>query len=299
MALHAINAGQPLTPAIRAAAAGLAPGAPVVVMVHGFRFSPASTQHDPHRHILSLTPTAGERRAVSWPAGLGFTAAGDEGLALAFGWEARGKLRHAYAQAGEVGADLAALIDAVSDASGRPVAVIGHSLGARVALSAMARVQPGSMGRVVLLAGAEFRDRAEAALATPGGRRAEVINVTTRENDPFDFAVELLLGRGQGATIGLGLSQRARNWIDLQIDQPEVLAGLAALGFAVSAPGSRACHWSPYLRAGMFDLYRAALCHPWSLPLPLIARHIPDRQAPRWSRLLRLRPAQSPSLGRA
>ena len=109
MALHAINAGQPLTPAIRAAAAGLAPGAPVVAMVHGFRFSPASTQHDPHRHILSLTPTAGERRAVSWPAGLGFTATGDEGLALAFGWEARGKLRHAYAQAGEVGADLAAL----------------------------------------------------------------------------------------------------------------------------------------------------------------------------------------------
>ncbi len=30
----------------------LAPGAPLVVMIHGFRYSPSHASRDPHRHIL-------------------------------------------------------------------------------------------------------------------------------------------------------------------------------------------------------------------------------------------------------
>ncbi|WP_299359724.1 DUF726 domain-containing protein [uncultured Paracoccus sp.] len=299
MALHVVNAGENACPEAWAAAKRLPDRGPLVVMVHGYRFSPSDPDHDPHRHILSLTPAPGLRRAVSWPAELGFTQQGDEGLAIAYGWEARGHLRGAYARAAEAGAELALLIDRLAITSRRPVAVIGHSLGARVALSALARVAPGAIGRVVLLAGAEFRDCAEQVVSSPAGMLAEIINVTTRENDPYDFGIELLLRGGRVGTVGLGLSHRQDNWIDLQIDQPGVLDGLRALGFPVSAPGSRTCHWSPYLRTGMFDLYRAALCQPWSLPLPLLARHLPDRQARRWSRLFSLRASQSVSLGRA
>ena len=99
MALAAINGRDPAPPALWARAAHLLPDAPIVVMIHGYRFSPYSTPHCPHRHILSLTPDRDARRALSWPAALGFTADGPEGLAGAYGWEARGSLPDAYRNA--------------------------------------------------------------------------------------------------------------------------------------------------------------------------------------------------------
>ncbi len=299
MALHVVNSGQNASARTWTAAKHLPDRAPLVVMIHGYRFSPSSPEHDPHRHILSLTPADGARHAVSWPASLGFSAAGDEGLAIAYGWEARGNLRGAYARAADTGAELAGLIDRLAITARRPVALIGHSLGARVALSAMARAAPGAVGRVVLLAGAEFTSAAERAAASPAGMLSEIINITTRENDPYDFALELLLRAGREGTVGLGLSRPQDHWVDIQIDEPGTIAGLRAMGFPVSDPASRACHWSPYLRQGLFDFYRAALCQPWSLPLPLLARHLSQHQAPRWSRLFEFHAPQSWSFGRA
>ena len=110
-------------------AAGLSTPAPIVVMVHGYRYSPSEPAHDPHRHILSLDPDPGGRRVTSWPRALGF-GAGDpgEGLAIAFGWEARGSLGGAYRRAGMAGAALARLLSRLADQAGRPGAVIGcHS----------------------------------------------------------------------------------------------------------------------------------------------------------------------------
>ena len=52
-----------LIPAARAL-----PGhAPLIVMIHGFRYSPAAAHCDPHRHILSLDPDPADRRVLSWP----------------------------------------------------------------------------------------------------------------------------------------------------------------------------------------------------------------------------------------
>ena len=39
-------------------------------------------------------------------------------------------------------------------------------------------------------------------------------------------------------------------------------------------------------RAGLFDVWRAALCTPQALPLSLLAMARPERPARRWSRLL-------------
>ncbi|WP_374301845.1 DUF726 domain-containing protein [Paracoccus sp. (in: a-proteobacteria)] len=270
--------------------------APIILMVHGYRYSPAAPHSDPHRHILSLDPDASDRRALSWPRALGFGAgAEDEGLAIAFGWEARGMLGNAYARAGEVGRSVAALVSLVSEGANRPVAVIGHSLGARVALQALHEAEPGSVGRIVLLAGAEFRDTAAAALDSPAGRRAEVLNVTSRENDLFDFALELWLDRGRRQALGFGLDRPAGNWLDVQIDDQATLTALDRLGFPVERRPLRLSHWTPYLRRGLFDFYRTALAQPWALSLPMLRARLPGRIEPRWSRLL-APPAQSGGL---
>ena len=267
-------------------AADLPAGRPIVVMIHGYRFSPRIPEASPHRHILSLAPDPAAQRAMSWPRALGFTENGDEGLAVAFGWHARGGLRAAYARAAGAGAELAALVDALVLAARRPVAMIGHSLGARVALAAMQRAAPGSVGRVVLLSAAELQGRAEAAIASPAGMLAEVVNVTSRENDPYDLGLELILSGGRQRALGFGLGQPRRNWVDLQIDDPDTLDSLRRLGFSIEGRASRACHWSPYLRAGLFAVWRTVLCQPAALPLPLLAMARPERPARRWSRLI-------------
>lgn len=287
MALVIINHGETPPEMLWRACAALPPGVPVVVMIHGYRFSPSQPTSNPHRHILSLEPAEGSRRAVSWPRALGFRDPHDpaDGLAIAYGWEAQGSLRSAYGRAGQVGADLAPLIDRLAGATGRPVGLIGHSLGARVALSAIADAAPGSVGRAILLAAAELRARAAEAMASPAGRAAEVINVTSRENDLYDLAMEVALSGGVRRALGFGLREARDNWLDLQIDAPETLQALRGMGFPVGGRTLRCCHWSPYLRDGVFQLYHAALRQPESLPLWLLRRHLPDHAAPRWSRL--------------
>lgn len=262
-------------------------GAPIVVMVHGYRYSPSEPAHDPHRHILSLHPDRRCRRSTSWPRALGFGAEGDHsGLALAYGWEARGSLGGAYRRAGAAGKTLAGIVSRLADQTGREVAIIGHSLGARVALQALSSARAGSVGRVILLTGAEFRDNAAEAISAPAGQHAEIINITSRENDLFDFALEQWLARGKRQALGFGLEQPSRNWLDVQIDHGETLAALDDLGFPTERRPLRLSHWTPYLRRGLFNFYRTALCQPWALPLGMLHARLPGRIEPRWSRLL-------------
>lgn len=281
-----VNAGHAPPQRLWKLAAELPSGAPVVVMVHGYRYSPSHPRHDPHRHILSLNPEPGAARVASWPRGLGFAPeAQAPGLAVALGWEARGALRRAYARAGETGAELARLAGDLAQAAGRPVALIGHSLGGRVCLSALAGAEAGSLSRLVLLSAAAFRDEATEALARPAAAQAEILNVTSRENDLFDFALEQILAFGRRRALGLGLGGAARNWLDIQIDDAAVLDALEALGFPTERRAARLSHWSSYLRGGLFDLYRRALCQPRELPLALLRNHLPRDHQPRWTRL--------------
>ncbi|MFM2355522.1 MAG: hypothetical protein RLZZ528_1258 [Pseudomonadota bacterium] len=258
----------------------------VTVMTHGYRYAPDDPVHDPNDHILG--PVGGNGRSLSWPRHLGFRDANHApGLAVALGWNARGTIWAAHRASGQAATGLAQVLTRIR--ARRPdlrITAIGHSLGARVILQALPQLAQGTLARAVLLAAAAFRAETLAALATPGGSGVEVVNVTSRENDLFDGLIEAILPGGWSGSIGHGLGQSHRGWVDLQLDHPEVMRGLARLGFPVGDPARRICHWSAYRRPGVFALYRALLTDPALLPLELLARALPQRQHPRWSRLL-------------
>jgi len=264
--------------------------APVVAMIHGWRYAPGLRADCPHGSILSLDPPPGNRRAVSWPRHLGLD--GQAGLGIALGWNAKCDPWRAHLRAGHTGTALAAIAQAVHDLSGRPLQVIAHSMGARVALAALPHVAAGQISRIILLAAAETRCRTLAALATQAGRAVEVVNVTTRENDIFDACFEWGIHLGLRTSIGQGLGRPRAGWHDLWIDQPRTLADLASLGHPLADPPRRMCHWSPYLRPGTIALYRALIDGRFAAEdLP---RHQPGR---RWSRLILGGPVPNPDAG--
>lgn len=267
--------------------ARLAPSAPVVAMVHGYRFSPGAGQHCPFGHIFALNPDTllrgrHDKTLVSWPRHLGL--GGAAGLAIAFGWPARGWIGHVNARAMAAGAGLAALAAAIAEIDpARQLDVIGHSLGARAALAALPHARPGHLRRLILLAGAETRGPALRALRSAAGQAAQIINVTTRENDLFDFLYEWGVAAGRDTAIGQGLGCALPNWINLQLDGPHNLQALVQLGYPLPTPPARVCHWSPYIRPGIFTLYRAIL--DGSLNLSDLSAALPNTQSRRWSGL--------------
>ncbi len=265
------------TDAALAAAARLPPGAPVAVMIHGYRYRPGTPRGCPHRSLYAA--------GAGWPAALAL-AQGD-GLAVGLGWNAQGTLHGAYLRAGRAGQALApflACLRAVAPAV--RIALIGHSLGARVGLAALRHARPGDADAAILLAPAEFAPLAQVAADSPGGRAARIVSVTSRENLPFDRGLGLLLAGGLLPTLHGGLPEPRAHWTDLALSDAAALARLKALGHPVAPPERRVCHWSAYTRPGAMPLYRAIL--DGSLPADRLAAALPPRPRLATPRALRL-----------
>jgi hypothetical protein len=245
---------------LAAATHSLGPGAPVIVLIHGYKYTPGDPRRCPHDHILSLKPRPAAR-AISWPRHLGFGRGANEGLCIAFGWNARGTLWQAHAEARRAGRALAHAICRLRATTSAPVHIMAHSLGARVALAAFHDLPPLAIGRAILLAGADTRSAAEAALATAAGSTAEVVNVHSGENTLFDllFRAAIHPHRPFARTLGAGLGREDPRWLDLAIDAAGTRAHLAAQGFRIAPPARAVCHWSAYLRPGLLPLYRTLL----------------------------------------
>ena len=263
--------------------------APILVMVHGWRFSPSVPAHDPFTHIMSPVRARPGLAALSWPRHLGFGRRDPmEGLGLAFAWEARGSFWGAHARAWHAGEALADILGTLGRAyPGRPVGIMAHSLGARVVLRAMRLMPEGSVRRVVLMSPAEHRSAARAAMASPAGRGSEVICVRSVENRVFDGLLQLLVPR-PGPVLGLGLPGQA-NWVDLDPCDPATVEALARLGHRVAPGRWRVCHHSSYARPGMMRLHRALLRDPARTPLSAL-RITPSGRA--------LAPASDPAMMR-
>ncbi len=299
--LRAAVAGEGMEAGLRRRLADCPPQAPVVVMVHGFKFHPDDPASDPHRSLFALDAAGGGRRVRSWPEGLGFAEdAGDSGLCVGFAWPAsapllgslltRGRTGFAcvYDRAAGYGERLAELVRLLQRlAPGRPVDIIGHSLGARVGLAALPglAVPP---GRVILLGAAEFASRAvEFARGAPAP--AEIYNVTARSNDLYDVAFELFAPRrtwGERA-VGLGLAAKLPTCVDLQLDRAEVTAWINGLGIPLTPSSARLCHRGFYTRGGALAVYQAILRRrPGCDVAELRAAPCLAAQEPRWSRIV-------------
>ncbi len=246
------------------------------------------------------------RGARDWPAALGFSAGGvADGLCLGFGWDAHAPHGASYAReacngfaavynrAAQAGARLAELCRWIAER--RPdlkIDLFAHSLGARVALSAMGTpgVAP-TLGRVLLLGAAEDAETARGMLpACAWARGPQIFHMAARHNDAFDALFEAaaprIRGRRPQALGREGLRDRRADWIDLQLDSPAFAAFANARGIPLAVRAPRVCHWGFYLRPGAMDLHRAILRdrEAWSIPT-LRAEGVPEGLAPRWSRL--------------
>lgn len=256
MAHLAVTSGLAMPPmALRRALAELAPGAPIVLMVHGFRYCPHDPQNDPHRSLLSPQP----RAEGAWPAALGLC--GGEGLSIGFGWSALGTIWDAYGALERAAEDLAALIATLEQiAPGHPLHLIGHSLGARLVLHGLKRSPRGAVARAILIAPAVFRSEAAAIMDQPNLAMTQIFSVLSRENTAFDMLLRAALPR-EGATLGRG-GPAQENWLDLRLDAPHVQEVFAALGWPLDGARRLICHGSGYRRAGVWPLYRALLTRP-------------------------------------
>ena len=272
--------------ALGRAIAGNVDGASVLIMLHGYRYSPSQPRLSPHNFILQDSPND------SWPHEMGYgEGTPDQGLCIAFGWEAGGTIWHANREAGRSGLALADLIKQLSALGAGPVNIMAHSLGARVALAALSHLSPGMIGRMILMTGAELRSTAEAALMTAAGRSVQVLNVISRENDIFDFLYEWLLVPHRLGARALGAGLTLPHCVTAQIDNPDHLTGLRFLGFPIPITTRRICHWSSYTRPGLFPLYRKFLASSGAIDLADLRISLPVTLMQRWSRFLQ-RPLQ-------
>lgn len=261
---------------------------PVIVMIHGFKYLPGHRRHCPHRHILSLHPQDTPWRVPSWPRQLGFgTGHRNEGLAIAFGWEARGALWQAQKRAVQAGRALAKVIARIKQRDPRrPVHVVAHSMGTELALEALHHLPAGGINRILSLTGASYSSRVYDALETPAGRSTEFINITSRENDPFDFLFERLITPPCPGDRAMGFGIDAPNAVTVQLDCAGTLDHLDRLGAPIAQPKRRVCHWSSYTRPGVLQFYNDLLRRPDHLPLRTIRSGLPGTPDPRWSRLV-------------
>ena len=306
--LLAAASGEDLEAGLRRRLARCPPTAPIVVLIHGFKFHPDLAHADPHRSLFALDTARDDRKVRSWPEGLGFRAdEGETGLCIGLAWPAsapvlaslvttgRNGFARVYDRAAPYGARLAQLVALLQRlAPGRPVDLMAHSLGARVALAALPDLAE-APGRVILLGAAEFDARALEFLdASRAPRLPQIYNVTARANDLYDLAFETFAPRrGWGErAVGLGLRAQRPCWLDLQLDRPEVTAWINALGIPLTASSARLCHWGFYTRGGALAVYEAILRRRpgWDIG-SLRATPCFAAQDPRWSRLLPRRPA--------
>lgn len=281
---HPVSHDAPTVPAGFLMARHLETQGPVIVMVHGYSYCPHRRGDCPHELIYALDPV--QDAVPSWTRALGF-GSGDprEGVALGFGWNARGTPRRAHGRAQAAGQALARVVEFVRTIDQtRKIHVIAHSLGSEVVFSALQTAQTRVFDRIILLAAASRTSRAHAAMQSVAGRVAELINVTSRENDLFDLIVERVIP-ADCTTPAIGRGLALRNAVTVQLDCPRTLAHLGHLGHPVAAPDRRVCHWSVYTRGGVMPLYRALLREPKALTLARLRAGLPAEAEPRWSRI--------------
>lgn len=270
---------------------------PVIILIHGYKYDPDCARCSPHASIFSRAAHPDKPTHAGWLRPLGFgTGSAREGLAIAFGWRARGNIWRAERSARIAGRHLAQAIREIrAIAPHREIHAVTHSMGSEVILSALPDLAPGDVSRIVTLTGATYASRASAALRTEAGRAVELFNITSRENDIFDFFYERLIAPPTRGDWAMGIGLDLPNVVNIQLDCARTLAALPAFGGHIAAPNRAVCHWSSYTRAGALRFYAHALRQREAVPLDALRAALPVAVAPRWSRMF-VRPQGLPLL---
>ena len=253
--------------------------APIVIMIHGYKYHPAYPANDPHKLLYSSDPETHSSNSTSWPLGLGFQKlTHEDGLAIGFAWEGKPSTKilpkprlssfaHVYAQANRAGSHLGRLIDWIGELSpGRKIDIIAHSLGARVTFSGLLRAKNTNMGRIILMGGAEYKSVVERYFRHINrSPKLEVFCVRTRRNAFVDFLFETFAPRPHptDTAIGRGYQGPRANWMNIRLDDPAMLTMLSTRGIGISPPTSMKLvdHWGFYNRAGILKFYQHLLRH--------------------------------------
>lgn len=270
--------------ALRSAARGTGP---IIILIHGFKYDPTCLRHSPHTRIFAQRTHPDKPGDVAWLRHLGFgTGDPGEGLAIAFGWRARGNIWAAHASARAAGRQLADMVaDLHRHAPTRPIHVMTHSMGSEVIFEALRTLPAHSIQRIVTITGASYISSAVTALQSSAGRLAELINITSRENDLFDFIYERLIAPPAPLDRAIGGGLDLPNTVTIQLDCAHTLAQLTCFGGHVAPAKARVCHWSGYTRPGALRFYTHCLRAPGATPLAALQAAMPSVPAPRWSRL--------------
>jgi pimeloyl-ACP methyl ester carboxylesterase len=206
----------------------------------------------------------------------------DEGLALGFGWNARGPVWRAARRARAAGGQLGRILRILHRAAPhRPIHLMTHSMGAEVALAALHVLPRGAITRLLTLAPASYHSTADAALQSPAGATLEWINVTSRENALFDLMYERLVSPPCRKDRVIGARLHAVNATTLRLDCPRTLDWLQRFGAQIAPPTARICHWSGYTRPGALGFYNRLLRDPARVPLASLQAPAPAAPA-RW-----------------
>ena len=287
--LHLHNSPTAALPALHTAARGTGP---IIIMVHGYKYDPTNKLYDPHSSIFALKPRAKCGNGALWPQALGFGVGGQtEGLAIAFGWKARGNIWQAQQMARIAGQRLGRIIRVLNNITPhRPINIISHSMGSEVAFEALKHVPEHNVARLVTLTGASYVGKAMDAMRSPAGLTTELFNVTSRENDLFDFAFERLIPPSSASDRVLGLGVALPNAVNVQLDCDQTLSALAKFGAKISTSKHRVSHWSGYTRPGAMQFFARVMRCPGATPLHAMKALLPPNNAPRWSRFVSCRP---------
>tara|TARA_R110002049_G_scaffold35944_3_gene115363 strand:- start:638 stop:1306 length:669 start_codon:yes stop_codon:yes gene_type:complete len=206
----------------------------------------------------------------------------DEGLALGFGWNARGPVWRAARRARAAGAQLGRVLRILHHAApDRPIHLMSHSMGAEVALAALHVLPRGAVSRMLTMVPASYSSTADDALQTPAGRALEWINVASRENALFDLMYERLVTPPRRRDRVIGARLQAGNATTLRLDCSRTLDWLQRYGAQIAPPAARICHWSGYTRPGALGFYNRLLRDPARVPLSALQAPLPTKPA-RW-----------------
>lgn len=289
--LAADAAGAPIEPALNRVLDR--DSGPVTLMLHGFRYCPLHqpnandpTVRDPHRLIYAQRPETDCTRTISWPQllqrsgptlGIAWPAMyqGNGTLAVMRGFPA------VYERAGLVARQVARLADRITELDPtRRIDIIGHSLGARVALSALTHMKTAEPGQVLLWGAAERANVAQQLIAQAPSATS-ITNVRTRTNARYDAMFEWAApGRGPA----LGSARPIEGVRTLTLDDPITEHALAQRGHTLGPAPRGKCHWSFYTRAGTGPLYSELLDRPgiWTAERVAALAQPQQRQSSGW-----------------